>query len=66
MSDQHSGPYDKDKCHFCGKSDKTHPTEDSRNVAGFGRIESGKVYDACQVCAKKAEFKQEEDPANGF
>jgi hypothetical protein len=57
---QFVGPYDRDKCHFCHKSEKTHPTEDSRNVAGFGRTEDGQVYDACQKCAKEAKFLKEE------
>jgi hypothetical protein len=54
------GPYDRDKCHFCGKSDKTHPTETSRNVAGFGRVENGETYDACEKCAKEVKFLKEE------
>jgi hypothetical protein len=62
MSEQQFvGPYDRDKCGFCGKSEKTHPTQDSRNVAGFGRIERGQVFDACEKCAKEVVFKKEED-----
>lgn len=57
--------YSKDVCHFCGKSDHTHPTQDSRNVAGFSRVHEGKTFDACEACARKAEFKQE-DTSNGF
>lgn len=52
------GPYDRDRCHFCGKSDKTHPTESSKNVAGFSRAEddkpTGPFFDACEACAKKS------------
>jgi len=51
------GPYDRDVCHFCKKSDKTHPTKDARNVAGFARAEdtkpTGPFFNACESCAKK-------------
>jgi len=53
MSEQ-NGPYDKDRCHFCNKSDKTHPTERSKNVVGYQRPENqdftGKMVDSCQGC----------------
>jgi len=56
---QFVGPYDRDRCHFCNKSDRTHPTQDSRNVAGFGRIENKQTFDACEKCAREVEFPKE-------
>jgi hypothetical protein len=57
MSEERHGPYDKDKCGFCSKSDKTHPTQNSKNVAGYQRPEnedfSGKLVDSCQGCLIK-------------
>ena len=71
MSEQ-VGPYDKDKCHFCGKSAK----DGVKHTAGFSRRETyagvGPWFDACQACAEKLyeqplQFqKTEEDPAVGF
>lgn len=54
MSEQEFiGPYDKDKCHFCGKSAKN----GWKHTAGFQRAEdaksSGPFFDACEVCARK-------------
>ena len=72
MSQEHIGPYDKDKCHFCNKSDKTHPTQDSRNVAGYQRAEdhksTGPFFDACEECARKPypkpkQFEEKEEIA---
>lgn len=38
--------YEDDICHFCGE-----------NEAGYGRVENGKVYDACHKCAKSGKDK---------
>ena len=54
MSEQeYIGPYDKDRCHFCGKSAKN----GWKHTAGFQRRETfagvGPWFDACQSCAEK-------------
>ena len=53
MSEEHTGPYDHDACHFCGKSAKN----GTKFVAGFQRRETyagvGPWFDACGECAKK-------------
>ena len=55
--EQHqAGPYDKDVCHFCGKSDAKSPTESAMHVAGYSRAEdkrpSGPFFDACEACSR--------------
>jgi hypothetical protein len=51
------GPYDKDRCHFCGKSAKN----GVKHVAGFQRREesapNGPFYDCCQDCLIKGDSK---------
>jgi hypothetical protein len=69
---EQAGPYDSDKCHFCGKSGKN----GVKHTAGFQRRETyagvGPWFDACQSCAEKpyeqpAQFqKTEENPSQGF
>lgn len=54
MSEQHySGPYDDDKCHFCGKSAKN----GVKHIAGFQRRKEGDTegpfFDCCQSCLLK-------------
>lgn len=57
MSEQHNGPYDDDKCHFCKKSAK----DGVEFIAGFQRRQegdlSGPFYDCCQRCLLKPEKK---------
>ena len=57
MSDQHSGPYDGIKCHFCGKSAHTKGKPTPEHTAGYSRRETyanvGPWFDACQDCAAK-------------
>ena len=52
MSEQ-VGPYDEDKCHFCGKSAKN----GTKYIAGYQRRETyagvGPWFDACEDCARK-------------
>lgn len=59
-----SGPYDGDKCAFCGKSAKN----GTKHVAGYQRYETyarvGKLLDACQSCAEKP-YKQPEHLSGG-
>lgn len=54
--EQHTGPYDRDVCHFCGKSDAKNPTTTSKHVAGYLRAEdsrpSGPFFNACETCAR--------------
>ena len=71
MSEQ-TGPYDDDKCHFCGKSAKN----GVKHTAGFQRRETyagtGPWLEACESCARvpyeqPAQFqKEEENPSQGF
>ena len=59
MSEQHSGPYDGIRCHFCGKSSTT--VKDWKNTAGYQRRETyanvGPWFDACEACAR-VEYQQ--------
>lgn len=71
MSEEHAGPYDGLKCHWCKKRK---PGPDG--IAGYQRRETyagvGPWLDACEEHAKmpyeqpKQFQKDEEDPANGF
>jgi hypothetical protein len=63
------GPYDRDKCHFCGKSAKDSPKSDpAKYVAGYrrGTDDNPRLnFDACETCARKPypqpkQFQQEE------
>ena len=65
MNEEHTGPYDGIKCHFCGKSAKN----GLKFIAGYERRETyanvGLWFPACQGCAEKPyqqpkQFQQEE------
>lgn len=61
MSEQHySGPYDEEKCHFCGKSSK----KGIEFTAAYARAEdanpSGPFFPACEGCARQPYPQPEE------
>ena len=68
-----AGPYDGDKCFFCGKSSHDKKGNDTpMGTAGYQRREQyaqqGPWRDACNDCAKKPyeqpkQFQQEEENA---
>ena len=55
MSEQQAGPYDKDKCHFCGKSARN----GVKFTAGYTKKFRDKLYDACQFCAKGEQLDEQ-------
>lgn len=64
MSEQ-TGSYDKDKCHFCGKSGAKNGPD---FTAGYQRRETyagvGPWFDACEACARE-EYEQKQFQKEG-
>ncbi|VVB50863.1 Uncharacterised protein [uncultured archaeon] len=65
MNEHHAGPYDADKCYFCGKSGEKNG---GKHTAGYQRREEyaqlGPWRDSCQSCAEKP-YKQPEQFKEG-
>ena len=65
MNEEHAGPYERIKCHFCGKSSN----DGVKHTAGYERRDTyagvGPWFPACQACAEKPyeqpkQFQKEE------